>query len=172
MEDPRYAEEPTKDEFPKFESLKLTIQRTLPYWNNVIVPQIKEGKSILIAAHGNSLRGIVKHLDGKELNPMSRHHFLILCLPKNFTQKCLMKLSWDSICPRESLSSMSWTRISNRSSRCNFWETKKPSRLPWRPSPTREKPSELSPPQFSLRLSLSMILAEKRIKGHRPPPAP
>jgi len=63
MEDPRYAEEPTKDEFPKFESLKLTIQRTLPYWNNVIVPQIKEGKSILIAAHGNSLRGIVKHLD-------------------------------------------------------------------------------------------------------------
>jgi 2,3-bisphosphoglycerate-dependent phosphoglycerate mutase len=48
-----------------FESLKLTIQRTLPYWNDVIVPQIKEGKQILIAAHGNSLRGIVKHLDGK-----------------------------------------------------------------------------------------------------------
>uniref|UniRef100_A0A0P5VRT5 phosphoglycerate mutase (2,3-diphosphoglycerate-dependent) n=1 Tax=Daphnia magna TaxID=35525 RepID=A0A0P5VRT5_9CRUS len=63
MDDPRYAVEPSKDEFPLFESLKLTIQRTLPYWNDVIVPQIKEGKSILIAAHGNSLRGIVKHLD-------------------------------------------------------------------------------------------------------------
>jgi len=63
MDDARYAEEPSKEEFPLFESLKLTIQRTLPYWNDVIVPQIKEGKRILIAAHGNSLRGIVKHLD-------------------------------------------------------------------------------------------------------------
>jgi len=65
MDDPRYAEEPKKEEFPLFESLKLTIERTLPYWNNVIVPQIKEGRSILIAAHGNSLRGIVKHLESK-----------------------------------------------------------------------------------------------------------
>ncbi|MPC34080.1 Phosphoglycerate mutase 2 [Portunus trituberculatus] len=38
-------------------------QRTLPYWNDTIVPQMKAGKKILIAAHGNSLRGIVKHLD-------------------------------------------------------------------------------------------------------------
>jgi 2,3-bisphosphoglycerate-dependent phosphoglycerate mutase len=65
MDDPRYANGPTKEEFPMFESLKLTIERTLPYWNDVIVPQIKEGKRILIAAHGNSLRGIVKHLDSK-----------------------------------------------------------------------------------------------------------
>jgi len=63
-EDPRYAEGPKGDEFPKFESLKLTIERTLPYWNDVIVPEMKEGKRILIAAHGNSLRGVVKHLDG------------------------------------------------------------------------------------------------------------
>lgn len=63
MDDPRYASEPSKEEFPMYESLKLTIERTLPYWDNVIVPQIKEGKKILIAAHGNSLRGIVKHLD-------------------------------------------------------------------------------------------------------------
>jgi len=47
-----------------FESLKLTIDRTLPYWNDVIAPDIKAGKRVLIAAHGNSLRGIVKHLDG------------------------------------------------------------------------------------------------------------
>lgn len=49
--------------FPMFESLKLTIERTLPYWNEMIVPQILKRKSILIVAHGNSLRGIVKHLD-------------------------------------------------------------------------------------------------------------
>lgn len=63
VNDPRYKDDPKGDEFPMFESLKLTIARTLPYWNDVIVPQIKAGKKVLIAAHGNSLRGIVKHLD-------------------------------------------------------------------------------------------------------------
>lgn len=63
LEDPRYKDGPSKSEFPMFESLKLTIERTLPYWNDTIVPQIRQGKSILIAAHGNSLRGIVKHLE-------------------------------------------------------------------------------------------------------------
>ena len=61
--DQRYKDGPTDAEFPTCESLKLTIERTLPYWNDVIVPQMKAGKKILIAAHGNSLRGIVKHLD-------------------------------------------------------------------------------------------------------------
>lgn len=64
VDDPRYKDGPTKDEFPMFESLKLTIERTLPYWNDVIVPDIKAGKKVIVAAHGNSLRGIVKHLDG------------------------------------------------------------------------------------------------------------
>lgn len=63
VKDPRYAGDPKPEEFPAFESLKLTIARTLPYWNDVIIPQLKEGKQIIIAAHGNSLRGIVKHLD-------------------------------------------------------------------------------------------------------------
>ncbi|XP_076630732.1 phosphoglyceromutase 78 [Colletes latitarsis] len=63
VKDPRYANELKPEDFPKFESLKLTIERTLPYWNNTIIPQLKEGKKIIIAAHGNSLRGIVKHLD-------------------------------------------------------------------------------------------------------------
>ena len=63
VKDARYANEPKPEEFPKFESLKLTIERTLPYWNNTIIPQLKEGKKIIIAAHGNSLRGIVKHID-------------------------------------------------------------------------------------------------------------
>jgi len=64
VNDARYANGPSKEEFPMFESLKLTIARTLPFWDETIVPMIKSGKKVLIAAHGNSLRGIVKHLDG------------------------------------------------------------------------------------------------------------
>lgn len=62
-QDRRYADL-TEEQLPSCESLKDTIARALPYWNNVIVPQIKQGKRVLIAAHGNSLRGIVKHLEG------------------------------------------------------------------------------------------------------------
>ncbi|XP_048474694.1 phosphoglycerate mutase 2-like [Rhincodon typus] len=51
-------------ELPTCESLKDTIARALPFWNDVVVPQVKAGKRVLIAAHGNSLRGIVKHLEG------------------------------------------------------------------------------------------------------------
>ena len=61
--DPRYAEL-RKDELPLTESLKDTIARFLPYWHRQIVPDIEEGKRVLIAAHGNSLRALVKHLDG------------------------------------------------------------------------------------------------------------
>ncbi|XP_016361573.1 phosphoglycerate mutase 2-like [Sinocyclocheilus anshuiensis] len=50
-------------ELPICESLKDTIARALPFWNEVIVPEIKAGKNVIIAAHGNSLRGIVKHLE-------------------------------------------------------------------------------------------------------------
>ena len=52
-------------ELPTCESLKDTIARALPYWNDVIAPEIKAGKNVIIAAHGNSLRGIVKHLEGE-----------------------------------------------------------------------------------------------------------
>ncbi|XP_028916460.1 phosphoglycerate mutase 1 [Ornithorhynchus anatinus] len=61
--DRRYADL-TEDQLPSSESLKDTIARSLPFWNEEIVPQIKEGKRVLVAAHGNSLRGIVKHLEG------------------------------------------------------------------------------------------------------------
>lgn len=53
-------------------SLKDTIARALPFWNSEIVPQIKAGKRVLIAAHGSSLRGIVKHLEG-EARPHMRN---------------------------------------------------------------------------------------------------
>ena len=51
------------EELPLHESLKDTIARVVPYYNNVIVPCLKEGKKVLIAAHGNSLRALVKYLD-------------------------------------------------------------------------------------------------------------
>lgn len=59
--DPKYKE--LKDsEIPLAESLKDTIARVLPYWNENISPEIRKGKNILIVAHGNSLRALVKHL--------------------------------------------------------------------------------------------------------------
>jgi len=48
---------------PRTECLKDTVARVLPYWYDVIVPQIKKGEKVLIAAHGNSLRALVKYLD-------------------------------------------------------------------------------------------------------------
>jgi 2,3-bisphosphoglycerate-dependent phosphoglycerate mutase len=49
---------------PATESLKLTLERVLPYWNEAIAPDLRAGKNLIIAAHGNSLRAIVKHLFG------------------------------------------------------------------------------------------------------------
>lgn len=60
--DPRYAGL-AKSDVPLTESLKETVARFLPYWNETIAPVIKTGKKVLIAAHGNSLRALVKHLD-------------------------------------------------------------------------------------------------------------
>jgi 2,3-bisphosphoglycerate-dependent phosphoglycerate mutase len=61
--DPRYARLP-KDLLPLTESLKDTVHRFLPYWHDRIAPDILAGRRVLIAAHGNSLRALVKHLDG------------------------------------------------------------------------------------------------------------
>ena len=61
--DPRYATL-RPDECPATESLKDTVARFLPYWTGTIGPAILAGKRVLITAHGNSLRALVKHLDG------------------------------------------------------------------------------------------------------------
>jgi 2,3-bisphosphoglycerate-dependent phosphoglycerate mutase len=61
--DPRYAKL-RPEERPATESLKDTIARFLPYWNGTIAPAIRQGQRVLIVAHGNSLRALVKHLDG------------------------------------------------------------------------------------------------------------
>jgi 2,3-bisphosphoglycerate-dependent phosphoglycerate mutase len=61
--DPRYADVPA-DELPFTECLKDTVARFLPYWHETIAPQVSAGKNVIIAAHGNSLRALVKYLDG------------------------------------------------------------------------------------------------------------
>ncbi len=61
--DPRYVCL-TETELPLAESLKDTVARFLPYWHHSIVPALNDGRKVLIAAHGNSLRALVKHLDG------------------------------------------------------------------------------------------------------------
>ena len=59
--DPRYAE--LGDEMPRSECLKDVVERFLPYWESAIVPDLESGRTVLVAAHGNSLRALVKHLD-------------------------------------------------------------------------------------------------------------
>jgi 2,3-bisphosphoglycerate-dependent phosphoglycerate mutase len=60
--DPRYKDVSAAD-LPLTECLKDTVARFLPYWNEVITPAVKSGKKVIIVAHGNSLRSLVKHLD-------------------------------------------------------------------------------------------------------------
>ena len=60
--DPRYSNL-TEEELPLTECLKDTVERFMPYWSETIAPTIREGKKVLIAAHGNSLRALVKYLD-------------------------------------------------------------------------------------------------------------
>jgi 2,3-bisphosphoglycerate-dependent phosphoglycerate mutase len=61
--DPRYRGL-SSSELPLTECLKDTVARFLPYWHDTIVPAIRAGKKVIITAHGNSLRALVKHLDG------------------------------------------------------------------------------------------------------------
>ena len=63
VNDRRYAGL-SKDELPLTECLKDTVARLVPYWNDVIAPQVASGKRVLIVAHGNSLRALVKYLEG------------------------------------------------------------------------------------------------------------
>lgn len=60
--DRRYASL-SAEQLPATESLKITLDRVLPYWNETLAPEIKSGKRVLIVAHGNSIRALVKYLD-------------------------------------------------------------------------------------------------------------
>ena len=73
--DPRYRSL-SPGELPRTESLKETVARFLPYWHDTIAPAIKSGRRVLIAAHGNSLRALVKYLDN-----MSEQEIVELNIP-------------------------------------------------------------------------------------------
>ncbi|MDS2173769.1 phosphoglyceromutase [Nesterenkonia sp. CL21] len=60
--DPRYAG--LGDAAPRTECLKDVVERMLPYWESAVIPDLKAGRTVLLAAHGNSLRALVKYLDG------------------------------------------------------------------------------------------------------------
>jgi 2,3-bisphosphoglycerate-dependent phosphoglycerate mutase len=61
--DRRYRDRPP-DVLPSTECLKDVVERMLPYWHDLIVPHLRDGRLVLVVAHGNSLRALVKHLDG------------------------------------------------------------------------------------------------------------
>jgi 2,3-bisphosphoglycerate-dependent phosphoglycerate mutase len=61
-QDPRYTD--LGNEMPRTECLKDVVHRLLPYWEGTIVPDLQSGATVMVAAHGNSLRALVKHLDG------------------------------------------------------------------------------------------------------------
>jgi 2,3-bisphosphoglycerate-dependent phosphoglycerate mutase len=61
--DPRYAKLSDRER-PRTESLKDTVERVVPCWSLLIAPRVKAGERVIVAAHGNSLRALVKHLDG------------------------------------------------------------------------------------------------------------
>jgi 2,3-bisphosphoglycerate-dependent phosphoglycerate mutase len=67
--DPLYADLDAKD-LPASESLRDCQQRTLPYWNEVLVPRLRAGRRLLVVSHGNTLRGLVMHLDGLSAEAM------------------------------------------------------------------------------------------------------
>jgi 2,3-bisphosphoglycerate-dependent phosphoglycerate mutase len=73
--DPRYGGLPKAD-IPAGECLADTVKRVLPFWNDAIAPEIKSGKRVIIAAHGNSLRALVKYLDN-----MSESEIMELNIP-------------------------------------------------------------------------------------------
>jgi 2,3-bisphosphoglycerate-dependent phosphoglycerate mutase len=69
--DPLYAAPGPRD-LPASESLRDCQQRTLPYWNEVLVPRLRGGRRLLVVSHGNTLRGLVMHLDGLSAEAMER----------------------------------------------------------------------------------------------------
>jgi 2,3-bisphosphoglycerate-dependent phosphoglycerate mutase len=62
LDEPRWRSIP-RDQLPRTEALVHCQARVMPYWNEVLVPALKAGRTLLIVAHGNSLRSLVKHLD-------------------------------------------------------------------------------------------------------------
>jgi 2,3-bisphosphoglycerate-dependent phosphoglycerate mutase len=76
--DQRYSGLPL-DVLPKTESLKLTVDRVLPYWYDAICPAVLQDKKVVVVAHGNSLRAIVKHLSGMGEKEIIKYNIPTAC---------------------------------------------------------------------------------------------
>lgn len=76
--DARYQGLPL-DVLPKTESLKITVDRVLPYWYDQICPQVLDGQRVIVVAHGNSLRAIVKHLSGMSDKEIIKYNIPTAC---------------------------------------------------------------------------------------------
>lgn len=82
--DRRYATcDVPKDALPRAESLKEVLDRLLPYWESTVVPEIKKGRTVLISAHGNSCRALLKYLEGTVL-----HNLLFCSVPTQLLFWC------------------------------------------------------------------------------------
>ena len=89
--DPRYAGVPEGD-LPRGESLKDVLERVLPYWRGTILPQLREGKRVLIVAHGNSLRALMKHLEN-----ISDEDIVGVNLPTGIPRVYRLDQNWKSV---------------------------------------------------------------------------
>lgn len=133
--DPRYAGDPV----PEAEALANVVARVTPYWESAIEPELKSGKTVLIAAHGNSLRAIVKMLDGLSEEEISKVNI-----------------------PTASRCSTSWTRTSSRSSPVASTSTPRPPQPVPPQSPRRARArSELAERHLTL---LQRFNAENRCR--------
>lgn len=77
-----------KEKLPRAESLKEVLVRLLPYWDSTVVPEIKKGKTVLIAAHGNSCRALLKYLEGMLLY-YTRVLYVVLSQHLSLCGKCI-----------------------------------------------------------------------------------
>ncbi|MBK5017180.1 2,3-diphosphoglycerate-dependent phosphoglycerate mutase [Pantoea sp. S62] len=71
--DPRYRRVALSD-LPATESLEMTLRRVMPYWQHAVVPQLRPGRTVLLAAHGNSLRALMSFLNGMEEEAVAQLH--------------------------------------------------------------------------------------------------
>ena len=89
--DPRYAGVPESD-LPRGESLKDVLERVMPYWRGTILPQLRDGKRVLIVAHGNSLRALMKHLEN-----ISDADIVSVNLPTGIPRVYRLNQNWKSV---------------------------------------------------------------------------
>ena len=135
--DPRYAD--LGDALPRTECLKDVLVRLLPYWESDIKEDLKAGKTVLVTAHGNSLRALVKHLDGISDEAIASLNIptgipLVYELDENFSPSPPAARTW----------------------------TPKPQPRPSRPSPTRARSNALAPRNERRRPVTSKVTGRRR----------